>query len=78
MNGFTEGNTVEQIVVETPAGMTSGGRVAEEEAVYGLLGKAAQRVGWRHVPAAELPRQTSEVFVESMVRQAPFGGNRNE
>ena len=70
MTGFTEENTVEQMVARTLSDMLSGGRVAEEEAVYGLLGKAARRVGWRHVPAAQLPRQTSEVFVEPMVREA--------
>jgi len=70
MTGFNEGNTVERMVVETLSGMPSGGRVAEEQAVYGLLGKAAQRTGWKHVPAPQLPRQTSEVFAEQMVREA--------
>ena len=40
---FTESNTVEQMVVETLAGLAAGPGVAEEEAVYTLLGKAARK-----------------------------------
>jgi len=67
---FTESNTVEQMVVDALSNIARADRVGEEEAVYGLLGAAAQGIGWKPIPAAQLPRQTSDVFVEPMVRQA--------
>ena len=39
----TESNTVEQMVIETLAGLPAGPGVAEEEAVYGLPCKMVRR-----------------------------------
>jgi len=66
---FTELNTVEQMVLET---LSSAGRLAEREEAYvrkGVTRRTAE-LGWRYVPAKDLPRKTSEVFVEPMLRDA--------
>lgn len=62
---FNEENTVERMIIDTLCGSTSESMVAEELASYG-----GEIKGWRFVPAEELPRQHSDVFVESMVRDA--------
>jgi type I restriction enzyme R subunit len=62
---FNEENTVEQMVLDTLCGGVSEYMVAEEQELYGDRVK-----GWRFVSADELPRQHSDVFVESMVRDA--------
>ena len=62
---FNEENTVEQMVLDTLCGSVNSNMVAEELASYSGEGK-----GWRFVPAEELPRQHSNVLVESMVRDA--------
>ncbi len=65
MSHFDEGNTVEQMVLDTLAGGTTG-RVAEQHDLY-----AGEIKGWRFIPAESLPRQHSAVFVEDEVRDAP-------
>lgn len=65
MNYFNEENTVEQLVLDTLCGGVSKNIVAEETASYG-----SQLKGWRFIPAEQLPRQHSDVFVEQMVRDA--------
>lgn len=62
---FNEENTVEQIVLDTFCGGVASGRVAERPASYGGEVKS-----WRFVSAEALPRQHSDVLVESMVRDA--------
>jgi type I site-specific deoxyribonuclease, HsdR family len=62
---FNEENTVEQMVLDTLCGGVTSNMVAEELASYG-----GEIKGWRFVPAEELPRQHSDVLVESMVRDA--------
>jgi len=62
---FNEENTVEQMVIDTLCGGVSGGVVAEERSRYGDKIK-----GWRFIPADDLPRQHSDVLVESIVRDA--------
>jgi len=62
---FNEENTVEQMVIDTLCGSFPGGMVAEETADY-----AAGIKRWNFIPAEELNREPSEVFVESMVRDA--------
>jgi type I restriction enzyme R subunit len=62
---YNEENTVEQMVLDTLCGGVTSNMVAEELASYG--GKIK---GWRFVAAEELPRQHSDVLVESMVRDA--------
>jgi type I restriction enzyme R subunit len=62
---FNEENTVEQMVLDTLCGGVTSNMVAEELASYG-----GEIKGWRFVSAEELPRQHSDVLVESMVRDA--------
>lgn len=62
---FNEENTVEKLVLDTLAGPTRAHRVAEEREIY-----AGEIPGWRFVPAEVLPRQFSDILVESMVREA--------
>ena len=62
---FNEENTVEQMVIDTLRGSLQGGMVAEEPMDY-----VAGIKRWNYIPAEELDREPSEVFVESMVRDA--------
>ncbi len=62
---FNEENTVEQMVLDTLCDGVASNMVAEELASYG-----GEVKGWRFVSAEELPRQHSDVLVESMVRDA--------
>lgn len=62
---FNEENTVEQMVLDTLCGGVTSNMVAEELASYG-----GEVNSWRFVSAEELPRQHSDVLVESMVRDA--------
>jgi len=62
---FNEENTVEQMVVDTLCGGVTSNMVAEELPSHG-----GEIKGWRFVAAEELPRQHSDVLVESMVRDA--------
>lgn len=62
---FNEENTVEQMVLDTLCGGVTSNMVAEELASYG-----GEIKGWRFVAAEDLPRQHSDVLVESMVRDA--------
>ncbi len=62
---FNEENTVEKMVLDTLDGTLSGSSVAEEYQAY-----AGETKNWQFVPAEELPRQHSDVFVEPMVREA--------
>lgn len=62
---FNEDNAVERMVLDTLCGSTSMTRVSEQTGYY-----EGQYKGWRYIPAEKLPRQYSEVFVESMLRDA--------
>ena len=62
---FNEENTVEQMVLDTLCGGMTSSMIADELASYG-----GEVKGWRFVSAGELPRQCSDVLVESMVRDA--------
>ena len=62
---FNEENTVEQMVLDTLCGGVTSNMVAEESAGYG-----GEIKGWRFVFTEDLPRQHSDVLVESMVRDA--------
>lgn len=62
---FNEENTVEKMVLDTLCGFLSGITVADGTTAY--AGKAA---GWKFVPAEQLQRQHSDVFVEPMLREA--------
>ncbi len=62
---FNEENTVEHMVLDTLSGSVTSNMVAEELASYG-----GEIKGWRFVAAEELPRQHSDVLVESMVRDS--------
>ncbi|WP_028570907.1 type I restriction endonuclease subunit R [Desulfonatronum lacustre] len=65
MANFNEENTVEQMVLDTLCGGVTSNMLTEELASYG--GKVK---GWRFVSSEDLPRQHSDVLVESMVRDA--------
>ena len=62
---FNEENTVEQMVLDTLCTGLTSNMVAEERASYG-----GEVKGWRFMSTDELPRQHSDVLVESMVRYA--------
>ncbi len=62
---FSEENTVEQMVLDTLCGEAPSNMVAEELSSYG-----GEIKGWRFVSAEDLPRQHSDMLVESMVRDA--------
>jgi len=62
---FNEENTVEQMVLDTLCGSVSSSLTPDESALY-----ADGLKTWRFISAEELPRQHSDVFVESMVRDA--------
>jgi type I restriction enzyme R subunit len=62
---FNEENTVEQMVLDTLCEGVTSNMVAEERASYG-----GEIKSWRFIAAEELPRQHSDVLVESEVRDA--------
>jgi type I restriction enzyme R subunit len=72
MSCFNEENTVEQLVLDTLTDKDSQWCVAESQADYldSHLTLHISNLKWRFVSAEELPRQHSDVLVESMVRDA--------
>ena len=62
---FSEEDTVEQLVVDTLSKGAVAGAIGEDGGRY-----AAGRPAWRYVVAEALPRQHSDVLVDSMVRDA--------
>ena len=62
---FSEEDTVEQLVVDTLSKGAVGGKIGENGGLYG-----GGKVAWRYVVAESLPRQHSDVLVDSMVREA--------
>ena len=72
MSYFNEENTVEQLVLDTLTDRDSQWCVAEPQADYldSHLTLHISNLKWRFVAAEELPRQHSDVLVESMVRDA--------
>ncbi|MCF4113316.1 MULTISPECIES: type I restriction endonuclease subunit R [Dethiosulfovibrio] len=72
MTYFNEGNTVEQFVLDTLSDRDNQWRVAEPKADYldSHLTLQISSLKWRFVSAEELPRQHSNVLVESMIRDA--------
>jgi type I restriction enzyme R subunit len=72
MTYFNEENTVEQLVLDTLSNRDNQWRVAEPKADYldSHLTLQISSLKWRFVSAEELPRQHSDVLVESTVRDA--------
>ncbi|HRY18723.1 MAG TPA: HsdR family type I site-specific deoxyribonuclease [Candidatus Competibacteraceae bacterium] len=72
MTYFNEENTVEQLVLDTLSDKDNQWCVAEPQADYldSHLTLQISSLKWRFVSAEELPRQHSDVLVESMVRDA--------
>lgn len=62
---FNEENTVEQMVLDTLRNAVPGNLPTEAQELY-----AGGIKGWSFIPAADLPRQHSDVFVEPMLRDA--------
>jgi type I restriction enzyme, R subunit len=71
---FNEQNSVENFVRDLLCGPQSAPsvRIGEPRVPYGVESPAAQRasLGWNFLPAAQLPRATSDVLVESHLRDA--------
>jgi type I restriction enzyme, R subunit len=72
MTYFNEGNTVEQLVLDTLTNKDSRWCFAEPQADYlnSHLTLHVSNLKWRFVLAEELPRRNEDVLVESMVRDA--------
>ena len=72
MTYFNEENTVEQLVLDTLTNKDSQWCVAEPQADYfdSHLTLHITNLKWRFMPAEELPRQHSDMLVESMVHDA--------
>ena len=72
MTYFNEENTVEQLVLDTLSDRDNQWCVAEPQADYldSHLTLQISSLKWRFVSDEELPRQHSDVLVESMVRDA--------
>ncbi|BDV41535.1 DEAD/DEAH box helicase [Geotalea uraniireducens] len=72
MTFFNEENTVEQLVLDTLTDRDNQWCIAEPQADYldSHLTLLISNLKWRFVAAEELPRQHSDVLVESMVRDA--------
>lgn len=72
MTYFNEENTVEQLVLDTLTDRDNQWCVAEPQTDYldSHLTLQISSLKWRFVAAEELPRQHSDVLVESMVRDA--------
>ncbi|MBJ6726366.1 type I restriction endonuclease subunit R [Geomesophilobacter sediminis] len=72
MTFFNEENTVEQLVLDTLTDRDNQWCIAEPQADYldSHLTLLISNLKWRFVAAEELPRQHSDVLVESMMRDA--------
>ncbi|MDD2466104.1 MAG: HsdR family type I site-specific deoxyribonuclease [Desulfobulbus sp.] len=72
MTCFNEENTVEQLVLDALIDRDGQRCVSEPQADYldSHLSLHLSALKWRFVPAEELPRQHSDVLVESVVRDA--------
>lgn len=72
MTYFNEGNTVEQLILDTLTGKDNQLGIAEQQADYSdsPLTPHPSLLNWRFAAAEELPRQHSDILVESMVREA--------
>uniref|UniRef100_UPI0026011189 type I restriction endonuclease n=1 Tax=uncultured Thiohalocapsa sp. TaxID=768990 RepID=UPI0026011189 len=67
---FTESNTVEAYLRDLLSGARADANPLNLQDARGSYGIAAKGTGWTYLPAAALPRQPQEVFVEPLVRDA--------
>ncbi|MEI8234049.1 MAG: type I restriction endonuclease [Verrucomicrobiota bacterium] len=71
---FTESNTVEQMILDAATSLGGGGRSVVREdpspSWGGSLGGEFKPSRWTFAPAAQVPRQTTEVMVERWLREA--------
>jgi type I restriction enzyme R subunit len=73
MSGFTESNTVEQMILDaaTRAGGRQARAVREASSGWGeSLGDELRPARWEYVPATQVPRQPGDVMVEPWLREA--------
>ncbi|RLC85400.1 MAG: type I restriction endonuclease subunit R [Chloroflexi bacterium] len=71
MNPFNESNTVEAFIRDLLSGpQPHTRRIAEPPPTYAAAGRARRGLGWRYIPATQLPRRIQDVFVEEYARQA--------
>jgi type I restriction enzyme R subunit len=71
---FTESNTVEQMILDTVAPARGGKEtlvLRQDTPGWGdSLGDEFKPLRWDYIPAAQVPRQSGDVMVESWVREA--------
>ncbi len=70
MTHFTEANAVEHFVRDLLCGKQPAVAVLAETAPVYHAGGSKQGAGWQFAPAAALPRQLTDVFVEAYLRDA--------
>ena len=71
MGNFSESNSVEALIRDLLCGSQPAGSkaIAELPATYTPIGRGHRGAGWHYVPAAALPRQPQDVFVEAFERR---------
>lgn len=70
---FTEANTVEQMILDAVTKLGISGQMAmrqDNTGFKGSLGGEFKPKPWTYIPASKIPRQSSDVMVESWVREA--------
>ncbi len=68
---FTEANTVEQMILDAVSGLAGTPRhTAQQKLPLYKKDSSQPSPRWTYVPAAEVPRQSGEVMVESWLREA--------
>lgn len=70
MTGFTESNTVEQMILDSVAGKPRSFTHEQRADYVDSLGQHLRPQRWDYVPATELPRQPTDVMVEPWLREA--------
>jgi hypothetical protein len=68
---FNESNTVEQMILDavTKIGNSDGKNLRENHPDWGgSLGGEFKPVHWDYLPAAQIPRQSGDVMVETWIR----------
>ncbi len=70
---FTESNTVEQMILDAVTKLDISGQMTmrqDNAGFNGSLGGEFKPKPWTYIPASKIPRQSSDVMVESWVREA--------
>jgi type I restriction enzyme R subunit len=70
---FNEANTVEDYLLKLLSGTATtvpSARASDASGTYTVIGRNRVDASWHYVPAANLPRQSNDVFIETFVRDA--------